>query len=258
MEVHSGFGLREITGFIESNVEGSTTDDALKLLANLIEGICSDEDGRIKTAGLTVPERDRLLGRVLIDTYGEHVTSTVECRDCDQPFDINFSLSELMTDMNISTETELTVRGLQIETLPDGTFQLPDDRRFRHPTGEDEIILRDIDPVELERCLLDQCQVEGPPIDSNGEMSKVVQEAMAAIAPMLKVDLDASCPECKAKQSVHFDVQHYLLSALAGERQRLAREIHSLAFAYGWSLSEILNLPRSQRRRLVELVESVT
>ena len=106
--------------------------------------------------------------------------------------------------------------------------------------------------------LLNRCQVEGPPIEGDEEAGAVVQEAMATTAPILKKDLTAVCPECATQQNFNFDVQYYLLSALLAERSRLTLEVHCLATAYGWSLSEILGLPRSQRRRLVELVNSQT
>jgi len=250
--------LREITGFIEHSVEGATTDEALKMLGSLLNGTGTGEHAKSKAASLTVPERDRLLGQVLINTFGELITSTVDCLHCEQPFDIDFSLKKLVADLNKDLETEIAGNGTPVETLPDGTFRLPDGRRFRHPTGVDEQALSNLPQLEAVQHLLNRCQVEGPPIDGNEEAGAVVQEAMAATAPILKKDLAAVCPECATHQTFNFDVQYYLLRALIGERGRLTREIHCLASAYGWSLSEILGLPRSQRRRLVELVSSET
>jgi hypothetical protein len=40
------------------------------------------------------------------------------------------------------------------------------------------------------------------------------------------------------------------------DRRQLVQEIHLLASAYGWSLSEILNLTRGQRRAFVALVDA--
>jgi hypothetical protein len=68
--------------------------------------------------------------------------------------------------------------------------------------------------------------------------------------------LVAACPECENVQTVQFDIQSYLLGALTGERSRLLAEVHRIARAYSWSLDEILALKRSDRRRLVELIEN--
>jgi hypothetical protein len=83
-----------------------------------------------------------------------------------------------------------------------------------------------------------------------------VVDALEAVAPVLDLDIGTACPECGARQSVHFDVQFYLLRAIAQERPLIAREIHRIASAYGWSLQEILGLRRSERRQFVELIES--
>jgi hypothetical protein len=71
----------------------------------------------------------------------------------------------------------------------------------------------------------------------------------------LDSDLDGKCPECEKAQAIHFDLQTYLLAALAGESQRLASDVHRVATAYGWSRTEILAMTRAQRRAHVSLIE---
>jgi hypothetical protein len=82
-----------------------------------------------------------------------------------------------------------------------------------------------------------------------------VADALERIAPLLDVELDATCPECGHVHAVRFDVQRFFLGRLVAERAQRAAEIHRLARGYGWSLSEILSLPRARRRDYVELVE---
>ncbi len=83
------------------------------------------------------------------------------------------------------------------------------------------------------------------------ELIAIVQETLEAIAPTLDIELDTVCAECGTHHPAHFDIQYYLLSALQQDRPTLNHEIHLLASTYGWSLNEILGLPRSQRRSLV-------
>ena len=64
------------------------------------------------------------------------------------------------------------------------------------------------------------------------------------------------CPECGYEQPVHFNLQSFVLGALLNEHSRLVYEVHHLAKAYGWTLDDILNLPRSQRKACVELIAS--
>ena len=57
-------------------------------------------------------------------------------------------------------------------------------------------------------------------------------------------------------QDVAFSLEAHLLGLLAQERPFLTHEIHLLARAYGWSLGEILQLSRDDRRTLVRLCEA--
>jgi hypothetical protein len=76
------------------------------------------------------------------------------------------------------------------------------------------------------------------------------------VAPLLDLELSARCVECGYVQTVHFDIQTYLLGAIISERRRLLNEINRIARAYAWSLEEILSLRRTDRRYLVELIEN--
>lgn len=143
-----------------------------------------------------------------------------------------------------------------VKRLADGHFQLQDGRRFRLPTGEDEYTVLSLPPAEAEEGLLQRCLIEEGDVSEGADSNLTVQAAMETLAPLVDLDLDARCPECGTEQSVHFDIQHYLLSALCQERHQLAVEVHRLASVYGWNLNEILDLSRSQRRALVELIES--
>jgi hypothetical protein len=94
--------------------------------------------------------------------------------------------------------------------------------------------------------------MDGSGTEAYAEVERIIEE----IAPLLDLDIDTACPECCAKQKVHFDVQYYLLRALSQEHKQIAREIHRLASTYQWSLAEILILRRSDRRAFVEFIES--
>ena len=64
------------------------------------------------------------------------------------------------------------------------------------------------------------------------------------------------CPECGARQSLAFCLDRYQLTALVQRRGESRREVHRLAAGYGWSLGEILALPRPQRRALAGMIEA--
>ena len=238
--------LHELRGSDEQMVDGSDTGVAIRLLDRLI---CESpgpvlKPGRATT--LAAADRDRLLAAIYRYTYGTRIAGTVTCRSCGKSFDLDFDLLELQAALQ-PAETPAPVQD-------NGhiVFALADGRRFRLPTGEDEMAVWHLSADAALAELLRRCVLEGDPsVDP-----EPIQATMKAVAPLMDADLDGHCPECGENQAIHFDIQSYLLSALQAEQPRLIREIHRLATAYGWTLSEILTLTRSQRQAYVKLIEA--
>lgn len=238
--------LRELCGHDEQLAGEAGAVEAIRLLDRLLVATSGTDMGPGKAGVLTAADRDRLLAAIYIHTYGSRIAGTIHCNNCDAPFDIDFSLEELLSHIYDGTNQT------NVEKEHDGAFRRPDGSRFRLPTGEDECAVLGISPEEAENELLRRCALEGDPTGD----TESLQRTMKDLAPLLDLDLEARCPECNTQQMVHFDIQHYLFSALIQEQKQLALEVHRLAKAYGWSLNEILQLPRSSRRTYVALVES--
>lgn len=238
--------LGEPTGRSELAVAGTGTAEALRLLDSVLAApaLAGAGGGAPAAASLAAPDRDRLLAGVYVACYGPRVATTVDCGSCGEPFDLDFELPEL-------------VAALTPEAPPAAELRLPDGRRFRLPTGEDECAVAGLDPERAARELARRCLAAGSdPDEGGGGAAEALAERLAEVAPLIDLELEGRCPECGAGQPVHFDLQHYLLAALAAERDRLLGEVHRLAAAYGWSLGDILDLPRRHRRTLVELIEA--
>ncbi len=237
-------GLRELCGHDEQMVEGAGTAVAIQLLDRLL----ADGPAKMIEPGsaitLAAADRDRLLAAVYVRTFGSKIVGTITCRACANPFDLDFDLPDLTATLQPDGEFISAQENGQL------TFRLADGRCFRLPTGEDELAVWHLAAEQAERELLRRCVIEGDPLVEPEQ----VQTAMNAVAPVLDLDLDALCPECGEKQSIHFDIQDYLLAALMSEQPRLTQEVHCIARAYGWGLSEILGLRRSQRRAYVDLI----
>lgn len=250
--------LREISGREETAVAGTGTVDAIQLVDGVLVAVHNGELEPGRAAQLTAADRDRLLAAIYTAAFGARVAGTLCCRRCGELFDIDFSLEELTAHL-WENDREPASKGLDepLEPLPDGLYALPDGTRFRLPTGEDECAVLGLPPVQARQALLTRCLTDGSThLEPEDELSQAVQAAMTSLAPTLDLELDAACSECGELQPVHFDIQHYLLTSLLQERSQLAQEIHRLASAYGWSLNEILSLPRSRRRSLVDLIEA--
>ena len=237
--------LREITGVEEQAITNVTTTDAIRLLQTLLTSSHGDAVSADEAGQLTPWERDCVLAALYTRLYGPRIDTSITCQRCEALFDLDFMLHDLMDGL-APQESLLNV--------DDHTFVLRHDIRFRLPTGNDECAVFGLPPEQAEAGLLERSVVGCAGLDA--DTSAQVQNAMHAMAPVVNVDLDAKCPECAHQQSVQFDLQRYLLAALMNDRAQLVQEIHLLASAYGWSLTEILNLTRSQRRAFVALVDA--
>ena len=249
--------LREITGHDELSISGTSTIEAIQLLDSLLvqsgPGSITGSGQESGLAALSAWDREQALASAYVQIYGDKIESVISCSACGANFDLDFSLSELLSSLVPDGEAS------HIEKIKANVYQMPEGVQFRLPTGLDEFEVIGLSSTQAENVLLQRCVIahpDGLTADMDEQQKQNIQAAIESVSPIVDVELDASCPECKHQQLVHFDLQHYFLIALNKERSKLMHEVHALASHYGWSLAEILQLPRSQRRVLVQLIES--
>ena len=238
--------LREPCGHDEVVVAGTDAFAATDFLDRLLVSVTGTSVGPGRAWELALCDRDRLLRAVHEQLFGDRIEATAKCTACGEGLEVSFSVRELAESQRRQAPT--TVEG------PDeaGSYRALDGRRFRLPHSNDLRCVAGLHAEDAGRALLERCLVDGDP---SGDAA-VVEEAMEAVGPVLDVELDARCPHCEASQQVQFDIASFLLCALYRERRWLTSEVHRLATAYGWSLDEILAIPRSLRREYVALVEA--
>ena len=227
--------LRALSGADEFLLDLADPGAATRLLRRLLpDGEAVDE--------LNVAEYDRLLAAVFDALYGDRVEARTRCSACSETLEISLSLAALAA---APPDVEIELAG------PDesGVFTLPDGRRIRPPTVAD--LGRAVHAGDV-AALRRACVVAGDP-DADPEM---LEAGLEAAAPALARDVAAICPSCAATQAVRFDLAAFLVASLTRERPFLIREMHLLARAYGWSLTEILSLSRVDRRALARLCEA--
>ncbi len=239
--------LRELTGQDERRVAGTSTEDALLL----IDALLVEMPGAVappRAADLVAADRDKILAAVYERAFGDRITSTLNCTACGSPFDMSFSLREITAAVTPKPAPT------GFEPVADDLFQAPGGWRFRLPTGRDECDAAVLDTARGEALLAERC------IDPSGPRPEPqdLQAALEALAPLVELELKARCPECGRVRLLQFDIQTYLLRSIMVERSRLVAEVHRLASAYGWGFREILSLTRTERRRMVALIENET
>lgn len=239
--------LRELTGRDEYLVDNVDTASAIDLLSKLLRQP-ADTRASVRAAELVGSDRDRLLAAVYKNAFGDRIESTLSCVRCDQPFDLDFSLQQLVESINSAR------RSGEWTDLAPGQFQTVHGLKFRLPTGQDELAIAGKSVEEAESLLFERC-VEG---SAAPDERVAFEELLEQVAPLIDLELVANCAECGHVHTVQFDIQTYLLGAILSERRSLLSDINCIARAYSWSLDEILSLTRSDRRHLVELIENLS
>ena len=197
---------------------------------------------------LAVCDLEVIAATLLCAYYGEHVESSVKCERCGRDFDVSFALGAFLHELEHVRKSNSNSAGRGPDA--NGVFTLEDGRRFRLPTGTDEMAVADLDFTEAARELRTRCVIDGD-FETHPD---TLDAAMEASGPLLSQDLPANCPHCRASQTKRFEVRQFFLEALASERRFLNWEIHYLARSYGWSRAEILGMTRDDRRLHVGLV----
>ncbi len=235
-----GIYVRSLCGADELTIEETGTLNLINLLDSLMKN--ATLGNKISAAQIVTADRDRLLATLYISLFGSKVESTLNCRNCEQKFDLDFSLEDLLRHY----------QPLPAQESENGSYELEPGVFFRLPTGEDEIFIHGLPKEEAEKRLLERCLLKGNP-ETDKEK---VQLRMAELAPVLNLEMQAICPECSHEQQVQFDMQSFFLIRLKQEKPGLIQDIHYIASRYHWSQKEILDMPRNLRKHFVALIQT--
>ena len=233
-------------------------------LARLTPGLVTDVLDRLLVAApgaalrpgdvvaATIADRDRLVAGLYQAAFGDQIESRADCTTCAQQFELGFSLSALLGDLD-QRAREAAGQYEPIGPIGDHVYQLPGGVRFRLPTVADERALAS--PDSSSSALLARCLQAAAGAAVHAEAAaEAVEQAMEALGPVLSLALPARCALCGHAQKIDFDLLDFFLAALRRERPLFVREVHTLASSYGWSFGEIVDLPRSERRAYVEVI----
>lgn len=202
-----------------------------------------------EAANLSLYEHDRVLAAVYTELYGDDVSCRIRCGGCGDWLAVGFSLAELCAGAADRSADDRAfadrIRG------PDarGTYELADGLRFRLPTCGDIAELRGLPTSSAAQALRQRCMSA----DDDADVA-LVERALELVGPRIDGDLDTECPSCGHAQIAHFGIEDFVCASLQRERGIVVREIHVLARAYRWSRSQLLDMPRSDRRLHVRLV----
>ena len=187
-------------------------------------------------ASLPVGRRDARLLELRERLFGRRLRFSSRCPSCDE-----------------KVEAEIDARSLHQEPAQgEHEVQLGTNVvRFRLPDSRDLAAVIDLPPEKAGASLLERCVTSG---SLQPGMLDALDRAMAEADAQAEIAFSLSCPNCARAWEDLLDPPSFLWAELSAEAQRLFREVHALAAAYGWREAEILDLSPARRRTYLELV----
>jgi hypothetical protein len=234
----------DLLGVWEVGEDQHPLDRALTILATACPELTWDE-----LATLSIGQRDARLLALRERTYGPTLEVFVECPQCSESLEFDVTVADLR-----AAEPDTGEEMLQL--LTDGF-----DLRFRLPNSRDlAAVLGCQDPAAAHDLLLRRCVLEASrkgtavaadrlPADLAVELSRSMSEQ----DPQAEVLMDLRCPSCHHRWQSLFDIVAFFWTELAAQAQRLLREVHILARAYGWREADILGMSARRRQFYLEM-----
>jgi hypothetical protein len=193
-------------------------------------------------ARLTVGQRDARLLWLREWAFGSQVAATADCPGCNERLELNFLTSDIRLHDGGAESAEslpLEIEGYAL--------------RFRAPNSLDLLAIGH-DPQTARRQLLERCFSEithhETAIRVDQLPAEILSRAVERIAeadPQGDVRIGLNCPLCGHQWEAVFDIGPFFWSEIQTWAQRILREVHVLASAYGWRETDILMM--SPRRR---------
>jgi hypothetical protein len=195
-----------------------------------------------------IGQRDEALLMLRESLFGVHLEANAQCPVCHESLELAFETAQ------IRVKSETASQEGRVEA--DGYVVI-----FRPPTSADLIVATESETSLPEALLLQRCilsaQHSDQAIDAQQlppELIERIQNDMARIDPQAETLIALSCPQCRHDWQLNFDIAAYLWDEIGDWAQRILREVHTLARAYGWSERDILDMTAQRRRSYLELL----
>jgi hypothetical protein len=221
-------------------------DRALTILAAGLPGVPYDD-----LATLSIGQRDGHLLALRERTFGRRIAGQAQCPACERQ--VEFALQTV--DITLLPEPEAAVPA---QCRSGDGYELS----FRLPDSFDlAAIVGCADVEEARRALAQRCVLRAARDGVDIPVDALPKSALAALAGQMaaldrqaEIDLELACPACGHVWPLVFDIAAYIWAEISAQAQRLLREVHILARAYGWREGDILAMSATRRQFYLEMV----
>lgn len=188
---------------------------------------------------LPIGARDALLLLVREWLFGTQMTCVATCPACTTRLEFTLTTTDLRALAPTTAVQQLEIDGYHLA--------------FRLPASADLLALTP--GAATTRQLVERCLLEAP-AELTEDALAAVGMAMAQADPLLDLRIEVTCPACSHGWVAPFDVMAFVWQELDHWAQRLLRDVHTLARAYGWRESDILALSPQRRAFYLQLVNN--
>lgn len=228
--------------------EKAAGEDSLEQSLILLEAASVDLP-KEALPSLSIGQRDSQLLTLREWTFGPEIVSVTACSNCGDRLELAFNVNEIRASPQERKEPFVVEKDGY-----EARFRLPNSLDLRAAQKESDIAASR--RVIFERCVTDARHKGEPrsPDQLPPEIINSVAERMAALDPQADVQLDLKCPACGNHKQVAFDIGSFFWSEVNAWAQRVLREVHALASAYGWREAEILSMSARRRQLYIEMI----
>jgi hypothetical protein len=209
-------------------------------------------------ASLPLGQRDAYLLALRESLFGPHLASLATCPSCGERLELAFDVADVRA-------ADLPGLAEKSGTDQEGVLSLDLDGlhlTFRLPNSLDLAEIAALStPQQARQYLLERCMLSA---EEKGvartlaqlpeQVTSAIVERMASADPQGDVQIALTCPACAHQWQVAFDILSYLWSEIQAWAQRMLREVHLLAQAYGWREADILALSPWRRGAYLQMI----
>jgi hypothetical protein len=207
---------------------------------------------------VTIGRRDAALMKLRERTFGAPLNGLAVCPACAERGEIGLPREELLAIHAGNDDPPAPTADADAKSLAmagyDLTFRLPDSSDLMKASTA-------LDPDSARLALIEDCLLGAHYNGARVRAAELPDEVTAALAsrmdeadPLANVSLTLTCPACGHSWEVLLDIVSFFWAEINAWGERLVREVHTLASAYGWREADILSMSAQRRQQYLELV----
>jgi hypothetical protein len=236
----------ELIGAWERGAAQHWVDRALTMLSTAHPEITFAE-----LAALTIGQRDLRLLAMHERLFGPSLNCFAPCPQCETRLEFKLNTQDIVAQAGVKAEPaahEIVLDDVRLE--------------FRAPNSEDLAAAATATDVATARKLIIERTVleairDGVPLRTDGlpeSAIEAVADTLANLETHADISFSVTCIGCAHSWQLTLDIVSFLWSEISALAKRHLREVHTLAWAYGWSEADILAMSPARRQFYLESV----